>query len=126
MFFAISKLKAHCSDYIIKDMATRQIYQDSSDEEVQLRFANLVDFHSPDITFDPNLKWFFKYFFKQFFKRFFSQLNWHPVRSVNYDGYLCVRVNLSRCHLVAITVHLYWLCPVSKPYEFGPLIGLLD
>ena len=77
MFFAISKLKAHCSDYIIKDMATRQIYQDSSDEEVQLRFANLVDFHSPDITFDPNLKWIFKYFFKRFFKRFFSQLNWH-------------------------------------------------
>ena len=35
-------------------MATRQIYQDSSDEEVQLRFANLVDFHSADITFDPN------------------------------------------------------------------------
>ena len=35
-------------------MATRQIYQDSSDEEVQLRFADLVDCHSTDFTFNPN------------------------------------------------------------------------
>ena len=35
-------------------MATRQIYQDSSDEEVHLRFADLVDCHSTDFTFNPN------------------------------------------------------------------------
>ena len=35
-------------------MATRQIYQDSSDEEVHLRFADLVDCHSTDFTFNLN------------------------------------------------------------------------